>query len=189
MHGPLIAIDPAAANAAMARQVQADVAEARHWNEELKRIDPTLSLVFVPGHATEFDDVNCWQLKKEIPGDYDEYWPLLTDAADVAAGKARREGEYKAPGSWLLQRLDENDLWNPRVHRSRQEARQKYRAAKERAKEREAEQRQDEMALGHRAAKRLRGDSGFTKRTDLLLPPAIAAERKAKREAERGGPS
>ena len=32
-------------------------------------------------------------------------------------------------------------------------------------------------------------DSGFTKRTDLLLPPAIAAERKAKREAERGGPS
>lgn len=174
MSGLAIAIDPAAANAAMVRQVQEDAAEARYWNEELKRIDPTLSLVFVPANATEFDHRDCWQLRKEIPGEYDEYWPLLTD-----------EGGYKAPGSWLLDALTANDMWNPRVHRSRQEAKAKHREAKRRAKEREAEQRQDEMALAHRAAKRLKGDSGFTKRTDLILPPAIAAERKAQREAER----
>lgn len=185
MQGLAIAINPAAANAAMAAQVQAEADEARHWNRELKRIDPTLSLVFVPGNATEFEERNCWQLKKEIPGEYDEYWPLLTDEADVAAGKATAVGLYKAPGSWLLDVLNENDLWNPRVHRSRQETRAKFRAAKERAKQRETEQRQDEMALAHRAAKRLKGDSGFMKRTDLILPPAIAAERKAQREAER----
>jgi len=174
MTGLAIALDPAAANAAMARQVQADADEARHWNEELKRIDPTLSLVFVPWNATEFDHRDCWQLKKEIPGEYDEYWPLLTE-----------DEKYKAPGPWLLDALTANDMWNPRVHRSKQEARAKHRAAKERARAREAEQRQDEMALAHRAAKRLRGDSGFHKRTDLILPPAVAAERKARREAER----
>lgn len=163
-----------AANAEMEREAVKDIAEAARWTDELKRLDPHLSVVWVPEEAANFDDPGRWHLRKQIPGDYDEWWPLLGP-----------NGEYRAPGSWLLDTLSANDLWNPAVHRSKQEAREKHRRLKVRAKEREREQRRDEMALANRAARRLRGDSGFTKRTDLLVPPVIAAERKAKREAEK----
>lgn len=162
------------ANAQMEREAVKDIAEAARWTEELKRIDPSLSVVWVPDVATNFDNPGRWHLRKQIPGDYDEWWPLLTET-----------GGYKAPGSWLLDTLSASDMWNPRVHRSKKEARAKHREAKRRAREREREQRQDEMALAARAANRINGDGGLTKRMDLHLPPDIAAERKAKREAER----
>lgn len=161
------------ANAEMEREAVKDIAEAARWTDELRRIDPTLSVVWVPEEATNFDHPGRWHLRKQIPGTYDEWWPLLTES-----------GGYRAPGSWLLDNLTASDMWNPRVHRSRKEAREKHRQAKLRARAREAEQRQDEMALAHRAANRIRGDAGLTKRTDLILPPAIAEEKKRKREAE-----
>lgn len=171
----LIPLDPAEANARMEEQSVRDIAEAARLTEELRRIDPGLSLHWVPEDATEFDDPGRWHVKKEVPGDFDEWWPLLGE-----------DGAYKEPGAWIFDALSANDMWNPRVHRSKQEAREKHRQAKQRAKAREAEQRQDEMALANRAAKRIRGDGGMTKRTDLLLPPAVAAERKVKMaEAER----
>lgn len=166
--------DVLAANAQMEREAVRDIAEAARWTDELKRIDPSLSVVWVPEEAVNFDHPARWHVRKQIPGTYDEWWPLLTES-----------GGYKAPGGWLLDTLTANDMWNPRVHRSKQEAREKHRRAKVRAREREAEQRQDEMALANRAARRVRGDGGMTKRTDLLVPAAIAEERRQKREAER----
>lgn len=174
-----------ATNAAMERQSIVDIAEAARWTEELRRIDPSLTLVWVPETATQFDDPGRWHIRKKLAGDYDEYWPLLTDAEDVARGAAQREGMYKAPGSWVLDALNANDMWNPAVHRSKQEAWRRHREAKERAKVREAEQRQDEMALANRAARRIKGDGGMTKRTDLLVPRAVAEERLRKRAAEK----
>jgi hypothetical protein len=173
------------ANAQMEREAVKDIAEAARWTEELRRIDPSLSVVWVPEQAVNFDNPGRWHLRKEIPGDYDEWWPLLTNADDVATGRAHAEGLYKPPGSWLLNALTASDMWNPRVHRSKQEARQKHREAKRRAKERETEQRRDEMALANRAARRVKGDRGLTRRMDLHLPPDIAAEREAKRQAEK----
>lgn len=163
------------ANAQMEREAVRDIAEAARWTEELKHIDPSLSVVWVPENATNFDNPGRWHVRKAIPGDFDEWWPLLEQPGD----------RYKGPGLWLLEALKANDLWNPRVHRSKQEARDKHRRAKVRARAREQEQRRDEMALAYRAANRVRGDAGLTKRTDLLVPPVIAAERKAKREAEK----
>jgi hypothetical protein len=174
-------------NAAMERQSVSDIAESVRWTEELRRIDPSLEVTWVPEQATEFEHPARWHVRKRIPGDFDEWWPLLTDAKDVAEGNAREVGAYKAPGSWLLHALTAADMWNPRVHRSKKEARAKLREAKTRAREREAEQRQDEMALANRAAKRIKGDGGLTKRTDLLVPKSIAEERKRKKDAERAG--
>ncbi|HEX7246417.1 MAG TPA: hypothetical protein VF245_12730 [Solirubrobacterales bacterium] len=168
------------ANQQLERQSIKDIAEAARWTEELRRIDPTLSVVWVPENATNFDHPARWHLRKQIPGTYDEWWPLLHGAVS----RDPSDTGYIAPGSWLLDNLTAGDMWNPRVHRSRKEAREKHREAKRRARAREAEQRQDEMALAHRAANRIRGDGGLTKRTDLILPPAIAEERKRKREAE-----
>jgi hypothetical protein len=166
-------------NAAMERQSVTDIAEALRWTEELRHIDPSLEVIWVPEQATEYDHPARWHIRKKIPGDVDEWWPLLGPG-----------GCYRAPGMWLLEgpdSLSANDMWNPRVHRTKREARAKFREAKKRAQEREAEQRQDEMAVAYRAAKRIKGDAGLTKRTDLQVPKVIAAERKMQRDAERAG--
>lgn len=166
-------------NAQMERQASFDMEEAKRWTEELKRIDPTLEVAWVPEQATEFDYPGRWHVRKVLPDEYDEWWPLLRGAV----GGTPADG-YIGPGSWILDVFSANDMWNPRVHRSKREAKAKLREAKRRAKAREQEQRRDEMALAHRAANRIKDDGGLRKRTDLLLPPALAAERKAKREAE-----
>lgn len=175
MSGLLLPADAAAeeVNAALAEIARCDTELAVHWTAELKRIDPSLSVEWVPEQAVEFDNPGRWHVRKQIPGDFDEWWPLLGE-----------NGAYREPGSWLLEALTASDMWNPRVHRDKQEARERHRQAKVRAREREAEQRQDEMALANRAARRLRGDSGMTKRTDLLVPKAIAEERRRKKAEE-----
>lgn len=162
-----------AENAAREQIVDEVLADAQKWNEELKRIDYDLSLVLVGDdeHARRYGLVpGCWHLKKRIPGGTDEYMPLVGP-----------NGEYREPGGWIFEALNASDMWNPRVHRSRQEAKRKLREARRRAKELEREQRQDEMKLAARAAKRMRGDSGLHKRTDkrpvrgIILPPGVKA--------------
>ena len=163
-------------NASMERQADGQMEMARIWTEELRRIDPTLSIVWVDENADDFDHPGRWHLRKPVPGSFDEWWPLIGP-----------NGEYREPGAWLLDALNANDMWNPRVHRSKKEAAAKHREAKRRAKEHEAGQRVDEMALANRAARRINGDGGMTKRTDLQVPAVIAAERRMKRAAESAG--
>lgn len=142
-------------NAAMEAQAAEQEGLARQWTAELKRIDPTLSVEWVPEQATEFDYPARWHVRKRVPGSVDEWFPLVGD-----------RGEYREPGSWILDAFQANDLWNPRIHRNRKEAKGRLREAKIRAKALEAEQRQDAMAEAVRAARRVRGDQGMTKRTD-----------------------
>jgi hypothetical protein len=135
------------------RQVDAQMLAARFWNDELKRIDQHLSLVWVSESATEPDlEPGRWHIRRQNPETLDSYWPLVGD-----------HGEYKEPGDWMLQELKAGDLWNPRVHRDKEEVKRRLREVRRRAKARKAEQRRDEMATAVRAAKRLRGESQFTK--------------------------
>lgn len=140
---------------------------AEHWTAELRRLDPTLRVGRASENATDPDLIpGKWYLEKEIPGSVNEYLQLP-----------------RPPGAWLFDWLTAADLWNPRVHRSRKEAKEKFREAKVRARALEAEQRRDHMAEGFRAASRMKGPSGMHRRNDLKLPPAIAAERKKAIEA------
>lgn len=158
-----LADERAQINAEVREQVYAD--HARHWTEEIKRIDSTLEIVRAKDNCTDPDLLpGRWYILKPVPDSVDAYIELP-----------------RPPGSWMYDWLNAADMWNPRVHRSRREAREKLRAAKLRARQHEAEQRQDEMALAHRAANRIRGDSGMKTRTDLKLPKKIAAERKGAR--------
>lgn len=148
-----------AENAARNQAAEAAIADAERWTEELKRIDYHLSVVWIGEQTPKgYDGLvpGRWHIKKAIPGASDEYFALVGPA-----------GEYREPGGWMLDLLNENDMWNPRVHRNRKEAREKLRDAKKRAIALETEQRRDEMALGARAAMRMRGDSGMHQRTDL----------------------
>jgi hypothetical protein len=156
-------------------EIDAQVEEAKILSEDLKRIDSTLSVVWVGERVDDPELVPArWHIRRQTPGMVAAYIPLVGP-----------DGEYREPGSWVLDWLQANDLWNPEVHRSREEAKQRHREAKVRAKRREEEQRKDEMMVAARATKRIRGDSGMTHRTDLKVPANIAAERKAKREAEQ----
>lgn len=152
----------AAWKAEQALQVESKVREMEHWDEELKRIDPSLSLIVAkPGS----EDVGLlpgrWHVVKEIPGAPDEYWPLVGP-----------NDSYREPGAWVLDEFNANDLWNPAVHRNKKEARQKIVEARARAKRLLAEQRVDELDFQARAARRVKGEGGLTKRTDLKASKA-----------------
>lgn len=135
-------------NAEMREQVYADY--GREWTEEIRRVDPTLEIVRVKDNANDPDLIpGRWYLLKHIPDSPDAYIELP-----------------RPPGGWLYDWLSAADMWNPRVHRSKQEAKEKLRAAKIRANALESEQRVDVMAEAVRAARRVCGDGGMTKRTD-----------------------
>jgi hypothetical protein len=159
-------------DAEAAQQVQ----ESKLLLNELKAIDPTLTLVLVSEFADpqEYDYPGCWYLKKRIPDGPDEYFPLV----DVETGRKLD------PGLWVLDWLQAADLWNPRVHRSKKEAKEKLRTSRTRAKKLRAEQRQDEMGVAYRAANRVRGEGGMARRTDrkgirpergIVLPAGVDA--------------
>lgn len=130
---------------------------AKLWTQELRQIDPYLEC-WKAGRMTGSPDLlpGHWYIRRRNPETLDSYWPLCG-----------LHGEYREPGEWMLEELKAADLWNPRVHRSRKEAGERLRTARRRAKAREAEQRRDEMALAATAARRMRSETGFTKRTDL----------------------
>jgi hypothetical protein len=143
------------------RRLQAEYEDALlgYWTQELQQIDPYLSMVKV--HKCTHPDLvpHCYHIRRKNPDGADSYWPLVDE-----------EGERREPGAWMLEMLKANDMYNPRVHRSKQEAGERRRKARVRARELEAEQRLDEMTLAARAAMRMRSGTGFTKRTDKIGP-------------------
>lgn len=143
-------------NAEMEQQADAQIREAARWTEELKRIDPHLALVFIGEGADHPDLVAArWHIRRKSPeGHPDDYMPLTGD-----------HGEYREPGGWMLEQLKELDMFNPRVHQSRKEAKEKLREVKQRNKALEKEQRLSEMELAYRASQRVRGDAGMTRST------------------------
>lgn len=153
-------------------QVALESEEGRYWEKELKRIDPGLELVQASGSADDPElEPGVWYIRKRIPGQVDHYIPLTGPT-----------GARRLPGAWMLEWLDASDLWNPRVHRDRKEAKRKLSEARQRAKKLRAEQRQDVMAEAVRAARRIRDDRGMNHRSDLKVPKVIAEERKAQVE-------
>lgn len=154
--------------AEQANQVHAAEKRLLGLEKELKAIDPSLSLVFAPPGA---DDVGLlparWHVKKVIPNAPDEFWPLVGP-----------NDEYREPGAWVLDEFQANDLWDRRVHRDRKEAKRKLREARERAKRNEVEARAEEIDFQARAARRVRGESGLTKRTDLKASKTTLEARK-----------
>lgn len=169
-------VEVAAWKAEQADQVESKVREMEHWDTELKRIDPSLSLIVAkPGS----EDVGLlpgrWHVQKHIPNAPDEYWPLVGP-----------HDEYREPGAWVLDEFKAADLWDGRVARDKKELKRKLREAKVRAKELLAEQRQAEIDFQARAARRVRGDSGLSKRTDLKASPKTLAHRQKASERSAG---
>lgn len=146
------------------RRSQTFAGYAEQWTRELRKVDRDLEIV----RASDFPEdpdltPGGWYLLKRIPGTVDELFELP-----------------QPPGPWIYDWLLARDMWNPSVYRSREKARERYKAAQARARDLEAEQRQDAMREAISAASRIRDDRGMSSRSDLKLPPGIAKERREK---------
>lgn len=143
--------------AEQAQQVESKVAQVERLEAELKSIDPSLNLVVAkPGSEDMGLLPGRWHVQKIIPEAPDEFWPLVGP-----------NDEYREPGAWVLDEFNANDLWDPRVHRTKKEAKGKLAAARQRAKRLASEQRADEARLAFDASQRLRSEAGLRERTDL----------------------
>lgn len=161
-------------NAMFDHQADEHVAEGEHWNRELRRIDEGLSLVWIPPDADMPGVVpGRFHIRKRVPGGLDGYVSLTGPG-----------GSYRAPGVWMLGYLREADMWDERVRGNKARRDREIEEAKRRERVREEEQRQDEMRLATRVARRIRGDSGFTKRTDLKDHKHILEEKARKGRGE-----
>lgn len=140
-------------NAEIASQVDDQTAEASRWNRQLRTIDERLSLVWVYPEAEDSELIaGRWAIRWRFPGAPDEFITLQGPS-----------GQFRHPGAWMLDMLNENDLWASCRRHEREVIRRRLREAKERAHQTEKEQRFDEASYAMRAAKRLRGPEGFTK--------------------------
>jgi hypothetical protein len=127
-----------------------------YWNPLLKQIDPTLDLVQIKPNA---DDPNVipgyWHLRRNTVEGFPWFFPITGP-----------DGEFREPDHAFLEELKANDLWNPAVHRNKQEARIRREQARTRHKELRSEQQLDEVKSLFKAAKRVKGEGGFKRRTD-----------------------
>lgn len=166
-------------NREIEQQVDAQIAEAAHWNKELKRIDPGLSLVLGAQNAADTElKAGYWHLRKHVPGSVDAYIVLQGP-----------EGQYREPGAWMLEMLAGADMWDDRVKQDRKRIQRHVAEAKDRARRTEKEAQMDEADLVMRAAKRLKDPLGFEKRSDLKASPETLAYRKklSERSGDAGG--
>jgi hypothetical protein len=120
----------------------------------LKEYDENLSLVLVSENADYPGLVpGCLHIKRSNPGSIDYYMPLTTKA-----------GGFREPVSTDIDRLAHRDLWRQgrlSDHLDR------HRQREERQAKRDAlwhEQARDELAENYRAAERVAGRGGLTKR-------------------------
>lgn len=138
------------------RQVHAGIYWAQQITRELKKLDPYLDLVFIGDRAPEYPGLvpGRWHVRRRNPDTLDHYLPLTG-----------QNGEFVQPGMWLVEEMKKRDLWNEGS--IREMMRRQVRASEDRKKKDKAllrEQRRDEAAVSVRAAKRVAGEGGMTKR-------------------------
>lgn len=144
-------------NAARERFAEEQIAHAQYWTRELQKLDRYLSLVFISDQADEPGLVpGRWHIRRKPPTGLAWYWPIV-----------REDGGYREMHSGDLDALKQSDLQNSMVLRDRKAFKRKVELAQRRAKDREREQRMDQFREDFRAAKRVAGDGGLTKRRFL----------------------
>ena len=126
-------------------------------NYELQQMDPHLQVVWIgerfPEGIIPGASPGRWHLRRNPPDGIDSYWPVEGP-----------DGEYRDLGMDLVEKMKAADLWKPGAVEELN--RRKYRRAAREAKEKAllAEQADDMVKEDIRAADRMRGDGGMTKR-------------------------
>lgn len=143
-------------NAVVERSLHRGIALSKQLDRELKSLDPYLDCVYIGDRAPEYPGLvpGRWHVRRRNPDAMDWYLPITG-----------QNGEYVEPGMWLVEEMKKRDLWNAGtikdfMHRQRRAVELR----KEKDKALEAEQRRDDMAATYRAARRVAGEGGMTRR-------------------------
>lgn len=108
----------------------------RHFDAELQRIDPYLSLVKASEHATQPGLIpGFWHIQRKNPEAMPTYIPLTSES-----------GEFQEPAFYHLEMLRKADLQRPGAFEEFQRRQDERMKAIERRRAEQAEQRVTEMA-------------------------------------------
>lgn len=142
-------------NAERERAVDDQINLAREWTRILKGVDPSLSLVWVGENSHASGIVpGRWAVRKTNP-------PPAAHHYMTVAGP---NGEYREPAEDILRELDQRDLWKRDGINRHKQIQQRIEDAKIKARKLEAEGRVDNAAAAVRAAGRVAGEGGMTRR-------------------------
>lgn len=105
----------------------------KHFTTELRSIDADLELVKASNNAT-------------LPGLRPGFWHILRKGTPTHIMSLEGpNGEFREPGSWMYSWVLEQDSWNDRTQRMKEELSKKADTAKQREKNREREDRIEEL--------------------------------------------
>lgn len=138
-------------NAEVEQMADSQIAQAQALATALHQRDPNLKLTFFGERAKPIHGIKPgrWHVVRTNPGTADSYMPIETP-----------NGSYREPDFGVLAELDGRDLW-------KKGALEKIKAgpsSEELRDELRDEQRRDEMKADYRAARRVPGDGGFSRR-------------------------
>jgi hypothetical protein len=140
----------------------ADNSKGQPLERELRTIDDRLRVVFIEPRAGELHP------RERGPGVVPGRWhvKLLTHPQNAYFPICGEDWVYREPDLALVEELKKRDLWRRGALEEIRNAEEGAERARIRAELLEGEQREDEVALAYRAAKRVRGDGGEHRRTD-----------------------
>ena len=140
------------------KQTLEHIRKSKWLSRELREIDPMLDVVYIGEKApAEFPDIipGRWHIcrKSSDGGHLDTYFPLVGP-----------NGEYREPGAWLIDEFKARDLWNPKNMEDLMTRQHKMREDAMRKSQLDREGKVDNAAAAARAALRVPGEGGMTKR-------------------------
>lgn len=155
-----------AINARRAKMESVDNSKGAPLERELRAIDDRLRVVFIEPRAGELHP------RERGPGLIPGRWhiKLLTHPQNAYFPICGPDWQYREPELAVVEEMKARDLWR----RGALEEIRLGEEAEERRRNRQAllekEQREDEVALAYRAAKRVAGDRGEHHRHDRMRP-------------------
>lgn len=133
---------------------------------ELREIDDRLRVVRISDRAGELPP------RSRAPGVIPGRWhvKLLTRPRNAYFALCGPDWTYAEPGLFWVERFKQRDLWRKGALEEIRKGEEEDERARIRQELLEAEQREDEVALAYRAAKRVNGDGGEHRRFDRKRP-------------------
>lgn len=133
----------------------ADTPAGAALERRLRKLDDNLRVVFVGERAEKRYDVipGRWHVVRLNPGTVNSFFPIATP-----------DGGYLEPSDQLIEEMKRADLWRPGALEELGKAREREATRRQAKSDRFREQLKDEVRNSWRAAKRVSGDGGMTRR-------------------------
>ena len=126
-------------------------------NAELKQLDPHLELVWIGPNAARGlipgIEPGRWHIRRTPPGLIHSYWPIMGP-----------DKEYVDPSFKIIEDMKAADLWRKGALQELRDRQVREAEERKKASELSSEQNRDQAAASIRAADRVFGRGGMTKR-------------------------